>query len=314
MGIHRNLPKTEEEVWTAILTAQAKKNDTISGSNILTPSTDARVDAMVTRFGGARTDNIVKQSISHQSTPVKDVLMANQIMFNSHYIQVLNFHIEGKIFPPSYRDFYLIPVNSGAVPFQRSAAEVNTLSRNIIAGEPMMIIAGGTAIPFPVLKTIKDNFDLLAKAEKAHTDAVDNANHSQELLTAILPEAIVVVKKIWDEVETHYNEGTQESKRKNARQWGVVYISSAGPVTITCHVVEMINNQPAAVEGMDVSLVETGEATVTDLEGAGVIKTHITDEATLRFEMEGYESKEVKCELLEGKITDVGVITVVRKP
>jgi len=52
-------------------------------------------------------------------------------------------------------------------------------------------------------------------------------------VAALNEEADGVIKKVWDEVETFYNEEDKESQRANAREWGVVYVTvGQEPATI----------------------------------------------------------------------------------
>jgi hypothetical protein len=68
--------------------------------------------------------------------------------------------------------------------------------------------------------TIHDNFAFLLDQKQ---EAVESMH------TLVDP----IIKKVWDEAETFFNEETPESKRANARLWGVVYVTEGPPATLT---------------------------------------------------------------------------------
>ena len=238
--------------------------------------------------------------------------MAFQHMLNSHYIQVLNMHIEEKIFPASYRAFYGIPISSKSVPDQNTETAVATLSQNIIDGEVLMIAAGGHAIPFPLATTIHTNLLLLLLNNKKHLDATTTINLSRETIKELNIEASLCTKKVWDEVETYYDGGTKESKRKNSRMWGVVYTSSGVPILISGHVIEIVVAAPVAIVGVNILVVETNESSVSGPEGAIAQKVLATGTITLRFSMTGFKDKDVVTEINSNVNIDLGIVEMVR--
>jgi len=233
-------------------------------------------------------------------------------MLNSHYIQVLNFHIEEKIFPESYRGYFGIPVTSKSVPEQTTETEVANLSQTIIDGEALMIVAGGHAIPFPLSTVIHTNLVLLLLNNKKHLDATDALNLANENNKELNIEASACSKKVWDEVETYYDGGTMESKRKNSRTWGVNYTSSGVPVQISAHIIEMVAGVATPVVGVNALVVETTDTAVSGAEGALLVKVLTTGSVTIHLTMTGFKDKDVTTEINSSANIDLGIVIMVR--
>ena len=312
MSFGRKLPKSIESHYQAIQKAIERKNNPPPYGNIISDATSLLLDNLDPVFKAARKAVFLKQAESTKATSDKDIAAADQHALNSQYIQVLNFHIDRKIFPESYRSYFGIPVSSSALPSQKTETEIDALGQNIVEGEPMMIAGGGTAIPYPTLLTVHNHLMILQAKNKAHNDALDALNLAREKILALLPEATIVVRKVWDEVETHYDEGTVESRRKNARLWGVVYINTGDPVTITGHIMEMVNGAPVPVVGAKATILESEETATSGLEGALSLKTALVGTITIRLSMDTFADKDLVMDIDSAKNVDLGIIVMVK--
>ena len=312
MTISRRLPQGTESIWAAIQKATERTTNPPPYGNIVTAPTTTRLDALAISYSTARTDVFVKQALSSLDTAGKDEAMAFQRMINSQYIQGLNFSIDQKICPPSYRSFFGIAVNSGSVPDQKSETAVATLAQNIISGEALMILAGGVAISFPLVSSIQSHYLILQAKNKKHNDALDALDLAKETILTLYAEAYAVIKKTWDEVETYYDEGTMESKRKNARLWGVMYANTGDPVTLTGHIMEMVNGAPVAVVGAKATILESEETATSLSEGALVLRTTMVGTITIRLSMDSFADKDLIMDIDSAKNVDLGIIVMVK--
>lgn len=220
MGISRRLENSGVGIWRAIRVAKNKKDHPPSYGNILSSATSTRVDSTYTALNTARNTLAAKIFLSTQATKVKNAAQAKLQMINSHYIQVFNFMIDEEIFPKEYRSFFNRPVTSGAVPLQRNGDDVKQLAEDIITGEAAMIAAGGTALLFPTVANVTAALTAYNTAATTQSNAKEETDIAEEALAALMPDARKVMVKVWDEVETYFNEETIESRRVNAREWG----------------------------------------------------------------------------------------------
>ena len=111
------------------------------------------------------------------------------------------------------------------VPATHSEAELSRWAENLITGDAMRIAQGGVAMAMPSVAQVQAAYThyLADKADQsAKKEAYDLA---QEALTALMPQARQIVKDIWNDVENTYRNDDDESRRRKAAEYGVVYVS-----------------------------------------------------------------------------------------
>ncbi|MFN0275916.1 MAG: carboxypeptidase-like regulatory domain-containing protein [Chitinophagales bacterium] len=106
-----------------------------------------------------------------------------------------------------------------------------------------------------------------------------------------------MIKKVWDEVDTFYNEEPDESRRDNAREWGVVYITIGGPTELSGKITG-VNN--AVLAGASVLLVQSDAETETDANGDFDMSTTFIGNAVLRISAPGYVTQDKPITIVEG--------------
>lgn len=306
MAISRTLPKSSNSRIDALFAAKQKKDSAPAVNMALTAPTSTRLDSIVALYAASRNALSIKRAESVLSTRQKENLLADTAMKNSHYIQVLNMHIAQKLFPETYRAYYKIDTNSASVPVQKQEADIVGLAQAIIDGEPNMIAAGGTAIPFPTLSSIQTALTALIAKQKDQSNKKDATDQAEEALQLLNAEADAVIKKVWDEVETFWNEESNESLRRKAREWGVVYISDEKPATITATVIDKASGTP--IQAATATIVSSDETAATDATGKLILKTGNEAAQVLSIEKAGYTTKEINITIVAGNTLDLGVV------
>jgi hypothetical protein len=306
MSISRTLPKSSNSRFDALNAAKQKKDSTAPSGIAITAATSTRLDAIHTKFAAARNLLSIKRAESVLSTSQKEALQADTAMKSSHYIQVLNMHIAQKLFPEAYRAYYKIDTTSASVPSLKTEAEVVGLAQAIVDGEPSMITAGGVAIPFPTLTVVQAALTALIAKQKDQSTKKDATDAAEEAIAALNAEADAVIKKVWDEVETFWNEEPIEGLRRKSREWGVVYISDEKPATITALIIDKATGKP--IESATATIVSSDEVTTTDATGAFTLKSGNEDAQILRIEKAGYAPKDINVTLVLGEVIGLGVV------
>ena len=310
MGMHKHLADTTEARFIALKTGKNKKDNPPSYGNILTASTGGRVDIIYGKYDTGRNLVITCEGASTFATSVKDGLVHTLRLMNSHYIQELNFRIVDKVFPAEYRKYFNIPVISGAVPAQDSEEAVELLSNTIIAGEPQMIAAGGTAISYPTKLDLINTLTLLKAKREIHEAAQLATRDAKKALNLLNVEADAVIKKIAAEVETHFNEESIESMHIDARDWGVVYVSTDTPQIITANVMHQVAAALVAIVGVKALIIVTDESALTGNEGELSLKTKATGTPVLRLSKVGFKDKDIIVDLTTAKGLDLGIVVM----
>ncbi len=310
MAIYRRLPRSSDSRFNAITAAKQKKDSTAAANLPTTAATNTRLDSVYTQFTAARNTLSIKRAESILSTSQKETLLASLALKSSHYVQVMNMHIAEGIFPAAYRAYYKIDTNSTAVPPVRTESDIVALAQNIVDGEPNMITAGGTAIPFPTKTVIKTLLATVVAKQNEQSLKKDATDAAEEALYNLNTEADAVIKKIWDEVETFWNEEPTEGLRRKSREWGVVYISDEKTTTITAIVKDSADATP--IDAATITIVSSDEATTTDATGAFILKSGNEDAQVLRIEKTGYTTKDINITIVAGVAMDLGVVELVK--
>ena len=231
-------------------------------------------------------------------TSLVDTAKALAKMFTSHFIQVFNFGVARSVYPKADRAYYQLDVNSEALQPLGTEQEILLWGGRIKPGDLARVAAGGAAMSNPT------STEVSAKVLDFKNKNDDQANkktaydHSQEAINTLHDEADKVIKKIWDEVETFYNEEEPASKRRKAREWGVVYVSDV-PLTFNIHAKDSVSN--AAIEGVVCELLQTNNTQTTNASGDCEITSTITGSATFQFRHADYVTQDVVVNLPDGE-------------
>ena len=297
MSLTRKLPQSDVTRKIAFDTSKTKKDNTAPADVVLTPNTITRLDTTQPLFSQKMQERGNALQAQTNATAAKDAAMGKAKMFISHFIQGFNNGADREVFPHSHKAFYQLDVNSDSVPKMDTEAEVTLWGDHLIEGDAERILAGGAAMVMPSIADVTtevNNFKTLNAAQSTAKDAYDNA---QEAVSDMRLEADKLLLRIWDEVETAYNDEPIESKRRKAREWGVVYVSTQ-KATITGLVTDSATSNP--LQNVNVALIESEEIVQTDEEGRYTLKTSYTGEGNLEFSLEGYTTQTIPVTIEEG--------------
>ena len=304
--ITRRLPDTNITRNRALNRAKKKNDDTPLPLRFLSAETQARVNALQPDYKAKMLKVDQKQAASLNNTASKNVQLGKLSMLDSHFLQVFNFMVAEQKATVGDRAYYGMAANSDAILPLGSEAEVIDATEHVLSGEAeRTAVPGAVPVPFPVLADVGTQFTAFQNSNTAHSAAAEVLDTAQENVGALNTEADGVIKKIWDETETRFNEEPIESKRANAREWGVVYVSTkAFDITGTLKVTA--TGLPPA-EAL-ITLVETGAAAeYTAANGAFKLKTGLTGDGTLHIVSAGLPDKDVVI-ALTGDDIDAGEI------
>jgi len=296
MVIRRHLPKRYGAIHKALMMAKFK-NDNINPSNpVLTPATQARLNAMEPLFSAAMQTCGNELAVQTRQTALVSEAFDIARDYISHFIQVFDFGVKRKKFPAAARAFYRLDVNSKKLPRLTQESDITHWGDIIESGDAARITAGGAAMSNPTaaeVKTAVDDFRTKNIAQSNMKDAFDKA---QEAVMALAPKARKVIKKIWDEVETFYNEEKAPSRRRKGREWGIVYTSD---VEIIFHFT-VTDTGNAHIDNAAIELDETGNIVQT-AHGAAQMKSQVSDFATFIIKHDSFQAQTIHLELPHGQ-------------
>ncbi|MBI9039674.1 MAG: hypothetical protein JEY97_16205, partial [Bacteroidales bacterium] len=153
-------------------------------------------------------------------------------MFASQFFQVFNFGVLRGIFNETERPYYKLDVNDGNTPVINTDSELLLWGQNLIVGEAARIAAEGTPMSMPSAAEFEIEFNKFKDLQIAQSQLKDQYDKEQEDVAALLDDADLLVKDIWDEVEFHFRHDEAASKRRKCREYGVVYVNDKNEVIV----------------------------------------------------------------------------------
>ena len=309
MSLQRKLPQSDVKRKIALDAGKTKKDNTAPADVVLTSNTGTRLDSTQPLFKQKMQERGNALQAQSDATAAKDAAMAKSKMFISHFIQCFNNGVKRGVFPASHKAFYQLDVNSDSVPQMDTEAEVNLWGNHLIDGDAERITAGGAAMSMPAITEVTTEVNLFQTLNADQSTAKDAYDNAQEAVCDMRPKVDSLILRFWDEVETAFNDEPIESKRRKAREWGVVYVSTQ-KATITGLVTDSVSGDP--LQNVNVALVESEEVVQTDEEGRYNLKTSYTGEGTLEFAFDGFTTQTFPVTIEEGgELTqDVSLVAV----
>lgn len=294
----RRLPTTNIGRQRA-LTAAKTKNDSIAPvDQFFTGQTKTRLDAIEPLYKQAMLDAGSALAAQSGSTSGVEKSKTASKLFTNHFIQVFNLGVPRGKFPKEHRAFFQLDVNNDKLPNMGTEQEIIQWGERVVTGDAARVAAGGVAMANPASGEVLvalDDFKTKNTAQSPLKDAYDNALQAIENLNA---EADGVIKKIWDETETRFNEETPASKRRKAREFGVVYISDI-EMTINLTVNDSITGNPVA--DVNCLIIETGTDRNTNAAGIVQLLTKAEGGVTIHTSHPDYVDKDTTLEFIDGQ-------------
>jgi hypothetical protein len=309
--LRRRLPNSNRTRKIALNKAAAKLSNPGPHGVILTTPTVNRLTSINGSYNASTQAINQRKGALKTTTSDKNVVLQTLRLLVRHFIGVFNFGVERGKYNADHRIYYGIPASDGKMPDVSTEDETLEVSGNIIEGDPVRIAAGGAPMANPDVGEVSDARVALQANILDVSNAKDMLDIEQETLSSYNPEADGVLKKVWDEVETFYNEEEPASMRANARQWGVVYVSDTR-ITISGRVMHVVDDiaPPMPLAGATITLVETEEEATSNAEGLFELKTGITGTATIEVSAEGYVTESIERQIDNSENIDLGDIVL----
>jgi len=225
---YRRLPLSDEQRIRALNRAKGKVDSSPDAGFILMPKTITRLNTTQPIFA----NNMTKRgsALKEQATATLLARKAKEKLriLVSHFIQVFNKGVERGVFQQSHRAFYQLDINSNKVPLLRTENEILRWGKHIIDGDASRVAGGGAPMAMPYTSEVTNaynDFNTKRSDKSLKKDAYDNA---QEDVSDMRKQVDKLILRVWDEVETAFNEEEPSSKRRKAREWGVLYVRRKG--------------------------------------------------------------------------------------
>jgi len=232
---YRHLPNTDSQRLTALDAAYQKWIGTAAGERLLT---DGHFDALdltkpaslhstFRRDVGESSAALAQQAAQTTTSDTTHSALAQVV---SHFIQVFNFGVARTIFPRTDRAFYGLEINQSDLPPLSSQADIQFWAGKVIDGETARLAAdpGATPMAMPTAAEVAAARTATTIAKQTQTAAKDAYDKEQGDVSAARPAIDLLIADIWDTIEFKLRTLDGPSRRRRAREWGVVYLTRPG--------------------------------------------------------------------------------------
>ena len=224
----RELPKSDTGRLDALKTANdlavAKPADQLAFSQ----ENADKVKVFYQTFNNEMKERGTALSAQSDATTARDFALIRCRKYVSHYFQVLNLGIDRDEHKASERVFYGLDISQESVPPLVSIDDVRLQAENIIKGEVERVNAGGTPMSNPSKDQVEAAYNDLTAKMKDQSNKKLTLSKEQRDVDDIRGQAEELIKDIWDEVEFHFRKLPAAAMRREARAYGVVYVSRSG--------------------------------------------------------------------------------------
>ena len=290
-------PQTDLQRLEALEAAKNKADVTAPADLAFSPDTLARLVIFLPQF---RLE--VQQMGSALSAQAAATLTASaekrHLYLNvSHFIQVFNLGVDRDIYTKEQRAFFMLDVNSDKLPRLVTEQELATWGQRIVSGDAARVAAGGAAMANPSAANVAAAHTAYLAAQGNQSTKKDAYDHEQEDVAALRDDADDLIADIWDEVEFTFRKETNSSKRRKAREYGVVYIPSRGETpspddfSLMGTITDAATGNP--INEVVVAIENTPVVALTDAEGKYFIGVQPAGTYSLIIYKGGYQLKNV---------------------
>lgn len=307
----RQLPNSNPKRYRALRMINDRKTVTPPAEIPVTPPTVARFDLFFPNYKAKIL--AVASALSAQGAATTLVKAAKQLgaWLVDDFYEALQRAIRRGEFNSDVRALYGLELSETNTPKIVTEQDVIDWGENAHDGETVRTAAGGAPITFPSLAQMDlavTDFKTKNLTQAAAKTTYDNA---QQALETDNTEADKLILKCWNEIETYFDDGDKPSMRRQAREWGVVYIPRKGETLDPSEfsVKGKISDQVTGngVEDAEIRVIETNETTLSESNGDYLVTYLTPGNYNLEITKPGYETETIPVSVTAGAITDLNI-------
>lgn len=301
-------PNTDAQRLQAMEAAKLKADVTPAASLAFSADTLARLVAFLPNFNTQVQERGSALSAQAGVTTLADKAKTKLKLFISHFFQVFDFGIAREVYTADQRAHFQLDVNQEALPQLDTEQQIQLWAGRIVTGDAARTAAGGAAMTNPTAAQVEAEQATYVTAQGNQSVKKEAYDTEQEDVAALRPEADDIIADIWDEVEFTFRKDTPPSKRRKAREYGVVYRPRTGETlspddfSITGKVTDSNTNLP--IEGVAFRVVPPDIILLGDSQGNYFVPVQPAGTYTIQVHKAGYQDKEIS-----GVVVTAGAIT-----
>ena len=224
----RKLPATDESRLKALQSAATKVNNTTATKLAFPGKLAEKLAAFLPKFEKEVKERGSALKAQAASTEAEQQAEDRAAMYISHFIQVFNLCIQRGQFQNEERAYFQLDINQETVPRLTTEADVLYWGQRLIEGEALRTSQKHNPMSNPAIGDVELAYNEFIDMRGLQTKKIEDYYKEQNDVAGLRPEADELVKDIWDEVEHTFRKLDPPSKRRRAREYGVVYVTLPG--------------------------------------------------------------------------------------
>ncbi len=145
-------------------------------------------------------------------------------LYISHFIQTLYMSIEREELKSEILKFYGLAEMNNKIPLLNTEEEVLEWGKKVIEGEQKRILKGGSAIYNPSVALVKVKVEDFHEAAIFQHNLKRNVLRSKSKMKEIRKKTNSFISRLWNEIESNFENMPPHHKRQKAREYGIVYV------------------------------------------------------------------------------------------
>ncbi len=221
---YRRLPNTDAARLKALQIAFNKGREIPPFKLAFSQNAFQKVQSFLPSFSKALDE--CKQAYDNQVEKNKEYIktLKKAKLYISHFIQVVNMAIARGELPASERAFLKLDEDERKTPTLQTEAEVIEWGKIIIEGENIRKVKGRSPITNPTIAVVKVRYEQFIDSYKFQKTLQKNYHRALEKLSEMRPTADDIILQVWNEVEKHYSDLSDDQKRKESSNYGISYV------------------------------------------------------------------------------------------
>lgn len=221
---YRRLPNTDQARLRAIEAALEKGKRTPQKELAFSQETLEKLQSFYPRLLGAiRQLDTAKQNQFNKSKEYSEIVRKAKL-YITHFAQVLTFAILREELKPEARAYYGLDPHTQKIPALNLEKDILEWGEKIIKGEQNRCKQGGNPIYSPSIALVKVRYESFLEAYRYQMILQNITNKASELMNRVREEADELIQKTWNEVEVRFRFFTDEQRREQAAEYGIIYV------------------------------------------------------------------------------------------
>jgi len=221
---YRRLPNTDQSRIRAIKAALDNGNKVRVDELPLSLPVYEKLQFFYPRLIGAVNElNIAKKMQFDRSVDYSEIVKKAKL-YVTHFMQVLTFSIQRDELKPEVRSFYGLDPETQKIPSLLLETDIIKWGKNVIKGEKRRCFMGGNPIYCPSAALVRVHYESFLDAYFDQKVLQKNTDRAYCKIMKIRNEADILIKDTWNEIEDYFSKFSEEEKREQSAEYGVVYV------------------------------------------------------------------------------------------